>query len=83
MTILFDATRPVKTARRKSFAIGVTRPNRERRAPYTAADAAWWAANAPSNPTGYEVNGIADSIIDQAAGEAAALDRMEAGCPAF
>lgn len=50
MTILFDATRPVKPTR--PFAQGLSSP---RRATYTAADAQWWAENSPANASGYEV----------------------------
>lgn len=83
MTILFDATKPVKPAR-KPFGIGLSRelPRRTRPEP-TAADMQWWAANSPANRTGYDVIGPADSIIDQTAGEAAALTALEAGYAPF
>jgi hypothetical protein len=47
MTILFDATAPVKTARRP-FGAGILPTRPVYTAPFTADDAAWWAANAPS-----------------------------------
>lgn len=81
MTILFDSTRRVKATRR-NFACGLARPNRERVAPYTAADLAWAAANLNANTRTYEVVGPADSLVDQGAGEAAAVAALEAGyCP--
>lgn len=80
--ILFDSARTRKSTRRH-FASGLARPNRERPAPFTAADLAWAAGALNANTRTYEVVGPADSVVDQAAGEAAALDLMEAGCPAF
>lgn len=79
MTILFDATRRVKPTR-KPFGLGLSRdlPRRERPQP-SAADAAWWAANSPSNTTGYDVLGPADSLIDAAAADALAQSRVDAG----
>lgn len=82
-TILFDSTR-VKTTRNRLFGIGLSRPGvrRERVRP-SAADLAWADANLNANTTQYEVIGQADSVIDQAAGEAGALTAMEAGYAPF
>lgn len=79
MTILFDATRPVKSHRRP-FAAGLSFARRQ---PFTTTDLAWWAANAPSNGAGYEVVGRSDAALEQAAGAAAAQARMDAGCCPF
>jgi hypothetical protein len=75
MTILFDATRPVKTERPFGAGILPTRfvPTQE--------DEAWWAANAPS---AIEAALAADWDFpavdwDALADEAAAQDRLERG----
>ena len=49
MTILYPAPRSVKSAR-KPFALGLARPNRERRAPFTSAELADLAALAEAAP---------------------------------
>lgn len=66
MTILFDATRSVKTRRARVFGQGIRL--HDRRAPYSASDLAWWSAQT-----------FADRDLDQRAGEIAALDALEAG----
>lgn len=50
MNTIFDSARTVKPARR--FGTGIPSA---RRMPYTAADAAWWAANSPANRYGFDV----------------------------
>lgn len=82
MQTIYDSTRKVKPATRRPFALGVARPNRERRAPFTASDAAWWTQNAPSNRTGFEVLGLADSRWDALAADSLAQSRVDAGCVA-
>lgn len=74
MTILFDSSRQVKSPR--PFATGLSF---SRRAGYTAADAAWWAANAPSNARDFDVVGPTDTALELAAGAALAEARMSAG----
>lgn len=74
MTILFTACVPVKP--RKPFGVGIARPARERRTPYTAADAQWWAENSPANAVGYEVAGPSDAEIDRMARESEELDSV-------
>lgn len=74
MTILFDSTRRVKSAR--PFATGLSTA---RSLPYTATDVAWWAANAPSNARDYDVVGPTDTALELAAGAALAEARMSAG----
>jgi hypothetical protein len=78
MTILFDATRRVKSAR--PFAQGL-RLSEPRRQPYTAEDAAWWASNSPANRRGYDVIGRSDASLEFAAGCFAVGSLMDAGFP--
>lgn len=51
MTILFDATRPVKSSR--PFGAGLEAPARPAR--HDSSDEAWWAAHSPLNRDGYDV----------------------------
>jgi hypothetical protein len=60
-----------------------SKPSREKRAPYTAADLKWAASNLNANTTQYEVVGRSDASIDFAAGCSMAQNRMDAGYPAF
>src|SRR4051794_4260802 len=89
MTTLFDSARTVKATR--PFARGLS-AHRDRRMPFTAADAQWNAENSPANATGYDVDVLSDSDLasmawaaameselDRMAGEAEALDRLTAG----
>lgn len=78
MTILFDATRPVKTRRRRPFAAGLSEPKRE---PYTGADLAWAAQALNENSEVYVVVRYRDepaARLEQRAGEAAWYDTMAA-----
>jgi hypothetical protein len=76
MTILFDATRPVKTTR--PFGAGILRPTRF--VP-SAEDEAWWAANAPSNIEAAQSANWEPPATDwdALADESAAQDRLERG----
>lgn len=74
MTILFDSTRTVKPAR--PFATGLSYA---RRAAYTAADAAWWAANSNAAATDFDVISPSDAALELAAGAAEAENRMSSG----
>lgn len=74
MTILFDATRKVKTARRV-FGQGI--PVGDCRQPYSAADLAWAAANLNASATDYAVVGLTDDAYDRMAAEAAEQSRMD------
>ena len=75
--ILFDSARVVKPAR---FARGVAR----RRFEPSAADQAWWAANAPSNATGYDVEPEPTAAEwERMAQEAEWQAKYEARIPAF
>jgi hypothetical protein len=68
MTTLYDATRPVKSARRFGAGILATRPVYT--VDHTAEDAAWWAA---------ESSRMKDARIDRQAAESAALDALTCG----
>jgi hypothetical protein len=78
MTTLFDATRPVKSARLRRFGLGLGRPTRERRTPYTAADLEWAAVHLNADAADYDVL-PSDAELDRLAGEAEAVNRMSAG----
>jgi hypothetical protein len=81
MTILFDATRPVKLTEARRFAEGLARRPSVRRMPYTAADLEWAAYELNKDATNYEVLACGqDREWDRRASEAFALDRLEAGC---
>jgi hypothetical protein len=81
--VIFDSTiRRVKPVSRP-FALGLSPERPERRAPFTAADLAWAAANLNATARDYTVVGPADSVVAQKAGEAAALDAFEAGYRPF
>jgi hypothetical protein len=67
-TILYDATRTVKPARRFGAGLLATRPAYT--APFTASESAWWAAESAR---------VESARFDRLAGESAALDLMEAG----
>lgn len=92
MTILFDATRPVKSAPR-NFALGLTRVSSPRpRFEPGPSDLHWAAANLNEGTTCYEVMGISDEGLeriaenrrfDNAAGCALATARHEAGFRCF
>ena len=82
MTTLYDSTRRVKPATRNHvFGQGIA--TSDRRAPFTAADLDFWAANAPSNAAGYEVVGMTDDAMEQAAGCALVQAKLDAGFPLF
>ena len=81
MTTLFDSRRSVKHAR--PFAFGLTRQRAERRAPFTAADLTWAAANLNQNTRQYEVAEPSDADYDFAAACALAQARLDAGFPLF
>ncbi len=78
MTTLYPAPAAVKSPRRM-FALGLAKPNRERVAPYTAADLAWAAAALNADATDYAVEGPADFVLDLMAAESAAFDAYVAG----
>jgi hypothetical protein len=77
MTILFDATRKVKSAR--PFAAGLT----TRRRPFvpTPADMQWAAETSPTRNEFYDVVGPSDAWYDNAAGAALVTAKMSAGYP--
>ena len=75
MTTLYPAPAAVKSPRRM-FALGLAKPNRERVAPYTAADLAWAAAELNAWAADYEVEVPADFVLDQMAGESAYHDSL-------
>jgi hypothetical protein len=88
MTILFDPSKPVRPSTARPFAAGLAPAPRERRAPYTAADAQWWAENSPTRNDGYEVlipapapirGGSPDAGWDALAFEAMAQARLDRG----
>lgn len=82
MTTLYSSTRPVKS--RKPFAIGLSRPGRERRAPYSAADAAWAAYHLNADSRDYEVVVSAeDRRFDAMAEDARQMDLAERGFRGF
>ena len=68
MTILYPSPSAVKPARR--FAAGLLASRPSYRAPYTAADAAWLAADNARRE---------DEHYDRLAADSAAMDRLEAG----
>ena len=71
MTILFDATRPVKTSRpARRFGAGLLATLPTYRTGHTSADAVWWAAESAR---------LEDARFDRTAGESAFMDRYEAG----
>jgi hypothetical protein len=70
MTILYDATRPVKTTRRFGAGILATYPTY--RVDYSAADAAWLAADNARREA-------ENRMFDRMAREAAALDALTRG----
>ncbi|MDR3638672.1 MAG: hypothetical protein P4L84_33005 [Isosphaeraceae bacterium] len=79
--IIFDSTsRHVKPATRKPFAAGLTiNPTR---APYSLTDLAWASQHLNAATRDYRVTGISDSVLEQAAGCALAIARLELGfCP--
>ena len=73
MTTLYDATRPVKTARpARRFGAGILATAPTYRVDYSAADAAWLAAD--------NARRVAeDRELDRMAREAAALDGLTRG----
>ena len=80
MQTIFDSTAPVINPTRRNFARGLdrlTRPYRDRFAPCSAADAAWAAEHLNRDCTDYTVEGPADFLVEQWAGESAALDAAE------
>ena len=70
MTILFDASAPVKSARRFGAGLLPSRPSY--RAPYTAADAEWLIADNARRDA-------ENRHYDRLAAESAAMDRIESG----
>ena len=78
MTILFDATKPVKTTRNRPFGLGIAR-QRDERLPYgpTHEDAAWWAYEANKDCRDYEVVSTAeDRHFDRMAAEFHEMDLL-------
>jgi hypothetical protein len=72
--VIFDSTRPTVN-RNRPFGIGVARPGREKRAPFTAADAEWAARELNADARDYDV--IPD--YDRMAAEWAAEETMGRG----
>jgi hypothetical protein len=73
-TILFDATRPVKTTRpARRFGSGILATYPHYMAPFTAADATFWAAESDRLE---RVRTIRTARIDR---EAVALNRLTSG----
>ena len=71
MTILFDATRPVKTTRpARRFGAGILATRPVYTSDHTAADEAWWAAESAR---------LEDARFDWMAAETAALDSLTRG----
>lgn len=74
----FDHCLAMRAARRDA-----SRAKPARRMPFTEADLAFWAANAPSNARDFEVVGPSDAALELSAGAALATARMSAGHGAF
>ena len=72
MTIVFSSLAPVKPAR--PFGLRLLKSLPTHSAPYTASESAWWAQESDRLAKARE-----DASIDQAFGEAEALDRHERG----
>jgi hypothetical protein len=68
MTTLFDATRPVKTARR--FGIGILATHPVYPADHTTEDEAWWAAESAR---------MENARFDRMAAESTAVDALTRG----
>lgn len=68
MTTLYASTRPVKSAR--PFGLGLLASSPVVRVDYSAADAAWWAAESAA---------AEDRRLDALAEEARQMDRIQAG----
>ena len=78
MTILFDATKPVKTTRNRPYGLGIVR-QRPERLPFgpTPEDAAWWAYESNKGRRDYEVVATAeDRHFDRMAAESRELDLL-------
>ncbi len=80
MTILFDATRPVKSTR-NTFGRGIA-PARPARFVPSQADLNWAAQHLNATATDYDVIGPADFIVEEAAREFAMRTAMDNGHPA-
>lgn len=71
MTTLYDSSIRVKPSR--PFATGLSMAARK---PYSAADAAWWAAESNAAAPDYVVIGPSDAAIDAQFAEYEALERL-------